>query len=155
MGVIFNSKSLSNFSLPVLAQEFYNHNSTIFKVFVIGDWFQVVKRKSLPNLKMNSGTKDISLSTSNILAFEPVYFDSQDSNFGAKLAAVREDSELTDEELVSRATEPPHEVVKSLVQGIRKHMGLSLFGFDMVTEKETGFHAVIDVNYFPGRDFED
>ena len=55
MGVIFNEKGLSHFTLPVMAQEFYNHNSTIFKVFVIGDWFQIVKRKSLPNLKMNTG----------------------------------------------------------------------------------------------------
>ena len=28
---------------------------------------------------------------------------------------------------------------------------LSLFGYDVITRKETGHHAVIDVNYFPSK----
>ena len=55
MSVVFNRERLSRLSTPVMVQELYNHNSTIFKVFVIGDWIHVVKRKSLPNLEINTG----------------------------------------------------------------------------------------------------
>lgn len=53
MGIVFNEKGLHQFTPPFVAQEFYNHNNVIFKVFVIGDTYQVVKRKSLPNLPEN------------------------------------------------------------------------------------------------------
>lgn len=41
---------MHSFKPPFIVQEFYNHNSTIFKVFVIGDYLYVVKRSSLPNM---------------------------------------------------------------------------------------------------------
>lgn len=37
-----------------------------------------------------------------------------------------------------------------MAEFIRKHLGLSLFGFDVITHVSTGKHACIDVNYFPG-----
>jgi Inositol 1,3,4-trisphosphate 5/6-kinase ATP-grasp domain len=33
---------------------------------------------------------------------------------------------------------------------IRTQLGLSLFGFDVITNVSTGKHGCIDVNYFPG-----
>jgi hypothetical protein len=50
MGIVFNEKGLHDFQPPFLVQEFYNHNATIFKVFVVGDVTYVQKRKSLPNV---------------------------------------------------------------------------------------------------------
>lgn len=37
-----------------------------------------------------------------------------------------------------------------MAEFIRKELGLSLFGFDVITHVSTGKHACIDVNYFPG-----
>jgi hypothetical protein len=30
---------------------------------------------------------------------------------------------------------------------------MSLFGFDVITQVETGNHAVVDINYFPSKPF--
>jgi hypothetical protein len=50
MGVAFDEKGIHSFKPPILVQEYYNHNAAIFKVFVVGDFSFIVKRKSLPNL---------------------------------------------------------------------------------------------------------
>jgi inositol-1,3,4-trisphosphate 5/6-kinase/inositol-tetrakisphosphate 1-kinase len=42
------------------------------------------------------------------------------------------------------------DIVDSLVEEFKKTLNLSLFGIDVIVEKGTGKHAVIDVNVFPG-----
>ena len=54
--------------------------------------------------------------------FEPVYFDSQDSDFGSKLKAIRNPSKESDEELVQSTPIPPNETIKALVNSIQKHL---------------------------------
>lgn len=54
MNLIEFGEGLHDFDPPFVVQEFLNHNNTIFKVFVIGDQYQVVKRKSIPNLPHKS-----------------------------------------------------------------------------------------------------
>jgi D-alanine-D-alanine ligase-like ATP-grasp enzyme len=46
--------------------------------------------------------------------------------------------------------DPPLDTVKHVAGALSATLGLSLLGFDMVTNTKTGQHAVIDVNYFPG-----
>eukprot|EP01118_Nematostelium_gracile_P003960 TRINITY_DN1469_c0_g1_i2.p1 TRINITY_DN1469_c0_g1~~TRINITY_DN1469_c0_g1_i2.p1 ORF type:complete len:318 (+),score=87.92 TRINITY_DN1469_c0_g1_i2:59-955(+) len=128
MGIVFNTEGLSQFKFPYLIQEFYNHNATIFKVFVVGEKIHIEKRKSLPNL--NRELK------------ENIYFDSQ-LPLGPQLEKFSSPTEETD------MKEPPMETIVLLTKSLRKHMNLSLLGFDMITERETGYHAIIDVNYFP------
>lgn len=50
MGVVFNEAGLHDFEPPFVAQEFYNHNATIFKIFVLGDSIDCIRRKSVPNV---------------------------------------------------------------------------------------------------------
>lgn len=50
----------------------------------------------------------------------------------------------------ARLADPPLETVKHVAEGLSSRLGLSLLGFDMVTNTKTGQHAIIDVNYFPG-----
>lgn len=40
--------------------------------------------------------------------------------------------------------------MKAMAQVLGETFGLSIFGFDVITNVATGKHAVIDINYFPG-----
>lgn len=42
------------------------------------------------------------------------------------------------------------DVVNAVVNEFREKLNLTLFGIDIIVEKETGRHAIIDVNVFPG-----
>lgn len=44
------------------------------------------------------------------------------------------------------------EKIKSIIQVLRKKIGLLLAGFDVVIDNTTGNHAVIDINVFPSYD---
>lgn len=41
------------------------------------------------------------------------------------------------------------ERIRGLSEGISQSLGLTLFGFDVITRVEDGVHAAVDVNYFP------
>ena len=45
---------------------------------------------------------------------------------------------------------PSSEILKDLVSSVTKSLNLSLFGFDVIVENDTGMHYVIDINAFPG-----
>ena len=38
-----------------------------------------------------------------------------------------------------------------IFQIISSNQNLTMFGIDVVVEKGTGHHAVVDINYFPGK----
>jgi inositol-1,3,4-trisphosphate 5/6-kinase/inositol-tetrakisphosphate 1-kinase len=50
MGIVFEEKGIHEFSTPIVAQEFFNHDGVLWKVFVVGNSFTAVKKKSIPNL---------------------------------------------------------------------------------------------------------
>lgn len=45
---------------------------------------------------------------------------------------------------------PSDEVIRELSRALRQALGVSLFGIDIIINNQTGQHAVIDVNAFPG-----
>lgn len=45
---------------------------------------------------------------------------------------------------------PSDEVIRELSRALRQALGVSLFGIDVIINNQTGQHAVIDVNAFPG-----
>lgn len=45
---------------------------------------------------------------------------------------------------------PPPAIVQAIAASLRRELGVCIFGFDLITDRETGQHAVVDVNYFPG-----
>jgi len=67
MGIIHNEKGLhgTKLQVPMLVQEFKNHNGVIMKIYTIGDHIHVVRRSSLRNVKQD-------------IQQNPVIFDSQD-----------------------------------------------------------------------------
>ena len=45
---------------------------------------------------------------------------------------------------------PSDEVIRELSRALRQALGVSLFGIDVIINNQTGQHAVIDINAFPG-----
>lgn len=45
---------------------------------------------------------------------------------------------------------PNDEVIRALSRALRQALGVSLFGIDIIINNQTGQHAVIDINAFPG-----
>jgi inositol-1,3,4-trisphosphate 5/6-kinase/inositol-tetrakisphosphate 1-kinase len=137
MGIVFNEKGMHSFKPPFIVQEFYNHNSTIFKVFVIGDYLYVVKRSSLPNMP--------SQFNENI---PTIFFDSQHP-LDTQIEKYKNFIDKPIEEESNELQPPSYETLLKISKAISSALGLSLFGFDVITQVKTGYHAVIDVNYFP------
>lgn len=40
--------------------------------------------------------------------------------------------------------------MKAMMESLRDTFGVSIFGFDVITNAKTGKHGIIDINYFPG-----
>jgi Inositol 1,3,4-trisphosphate 5/6-kinase ATP-grasp domain/Inositol 1,3,4-trisphosphate 5/6-kinase pre-ATP-grasp domain len=81
MGIVLNSRGLTNLEMPCLLQEYANHRAILFKVYVLGDEIHVFSRLSLPDLPTDSSELE------SLLPF--VEFDSQRpyptrNNFGLK-----------------------------------------------------------------------
>lgn len=48
---------------------------------------------------------------------------------------------------------PSDDVIRELSRSLREALGVSLFGIDVIINNQTGQHAVIDINAFPGMPF--
>ncbi|XAR71527.1 Inositol-pentakisphosphate 2-kinase [Bertholletia excelsa] len=75
MSLLFNSDGIKELKLkpPVVFQEFVNHGGVIFKVYVVGEYVQCVKRRSLPDVsaeKMGNSEGLLSFSQISNLARE-------------------------------------------------------------------------------------
>ncbi|XP_062119736.1 inositol-tetrakisphosphate 1-kinase 2-like [Humulus lupulus] len=135
MWVVLNSKGFESVKdqTPLLVQEYVNHGEVVFKVYVVGDHVECVKRRSLADIHITE-EEDGEWSGVSILPF------SQISN----AATVEHESAKVDD-----AEMPPPKLVAELGRELRKALGLRLFNFDVIRESE-GKYAVIDINYFPG-----
>jgi len=45
---------------------------------------------------------------------------------------------------------PNDDVIREISKALRQALGVSLFGIDIIINNQTGQHAVIDINAFPG-----
>ncbi|CAL9756400.1 unnamed protein product [Musa acuminata subsp. burmannicoides] len=136
MSLVFCRDSLRKLKPPLVLQEFVNHGGVIFKVFVVGDYVQCVKRKSLPDvsqeeLECSEGSFTFS-QVSNMTTQDPVGVDYYMN--------------------LDKAEMPPLSFVTEIARGLRRLMGLHLFNFDMIRDLKAGgnHYLVIDINYFPG-----
>lgn len=50
---------------------------------------------------------------------------------------------------------PNDDVIQAISKTLRKTLGISLFGIDIIINNQTGQHAVIDINAFPGESKND
>ncbi|XWS65047.1 hypothetical protein CRYUN_Cryun05aG0057300 [Craigia yunnanensis] len=134
MHLIFDNHGLKKLTAPFVLQEFVNHDGVIFKVYVAGEYFRCVKRKSLPDI---SEEKMVKLKVS--LSF------SQVSNLVAAGDGGGEGCDFDKTEM------PPESLVKELVKGLKEELRLNLFNFDVIRDvKSKENYLVVDINYFPG-----
>uniref|UniRef100_A0A4X1SKS2 Inositol-tetrakisphosphate 1-kinase n=5 Tax=Sus scrofa TaxID=9823 RepID=A0A4X1SKS2_PIG len=133
MAIVFNQEGLSAIQPPCVVQNFINHNAVLYKVFVVGESYTVVQRPSLKNF--SAGTSDR----------ESIFFNSHN------VSKPESSSVLTALDKIEGVFErPSDEVIRALSRALRQALGVSLFGIDIIINNQTGQHAVIDINAFPG-----
>ena len=148
MGIVLHEAGLNHIGCtPCLLQEYANHNSILFKVYVLGDTVHVFSRPSIPDLPTHPN---------DLQHLDPyVEFDSQHpyptlADFGLSSDIMPSSSSLLDDDLKHPASSSlllQPEDLTPIVASLRNAFGLELFGFDIL-------HAghvllVVDVNYFP------
>lgn len=100
---------------------------------MVGESYTVVQRPSLKNF--SAGTSDR----------ESIFFNSHN------VSKPESSSVLTELDKIEGVFErPSDEVIRELSRALRQALGVSLFGIDIIINNQTGQHAVIDVNAFPG-----
>ena len=122
-----------------IVQEFVNHDATLYKVYVLGDFVNVYRRNSLPNLPSDTSEATIDL----------VEFDSQRPYPKLKDFGMDDTSDSDTTDPVRTAPLVTSDEVKPIVQALKKAFGLELFGFDILMGSNNGDCFVVDVNYFP------
>ncbi|XP_077411531.1 inositol-tetrakisphosphate 1-kinase-like isoform X1 [Vanacampus margaritifer] len=133
MAIIFSEDDLKDVKPPCVIQSFINHNAVLYKVFVVGDSYTVVERPSLKNFPAGPADR------------KAIFFNSHN------VSKPESSSDLTSRENVEGVSQPPSDdVIRELSRSLRQALGVSLFGIDVIINNQTGQHAVIDVNAFPG-----
>uniref|UniRef100_A0A8C5E234 Inositol-tetrakisphosphate 1-kinase n=1 Tax=Gouania willdenowi TaxID=441366 RepID=A0A8C5E234_GOUWI len=133
MAIIFSEEDLKDVKPPCVIQSFINHNAVLYKVFVVGDSYTVVERPSLKNFPTGPAER------------KAIFFNSHN------VSKPESSSDLTSRENVEGVSQPPSDdVIRELSRSLRQALGVSLFGIDVIINNQTGQHAVIDINAFPG-----
>ncbi|GLV35794.1 hypothetical protein CBL_01054 [Carabus blaptoides fortunei] len=136
MSIIFSEKYLADCKPPCVAQTFINHNAVLYKIFIIGAQHYVVERPSLKNFYATDRPT--------------IFFDSQD----VSKADSRSTLSILDpaDILPQNCQTPDQDRLSEIVNTIRKELGMSLLGIDVIIENSTGKYAIIDINAYPGYD---
>ncbi|XP_053700269.1 inositol-tetrakisphosphate 1-kinase [Synchiropus splendidus] len=133
MAIIFSEDDLKDVRPPCVIQSFINHNAVLYKVFVVGDSYTVVERPSLKNFPAGPADR------------KAIFFNSHN------VSKPESSSDLTSREHVEGVSLPPSDdVIRELSRSLRQALGVSLFGIDVIINNQSGRHAVIDINAFPG-----
>ncbi|CAL8467809.1 g7347 [Coccomyxa elongata] len=145
MIIIFGRRECASWSeiiFPAIAQPFINHGGVVHKVSVLGDQVHVTQRPSIPDVHLAHKSR------AEIERLAAVRFDSQNI---AALSQVLEDAypamQAHDEDEASGALD--FGVITAAAGYLRKELDFHIFGFDVIIEKGTGQHYIVDLNYFP------
>ncbi|CAL1399484.1 unnamed protein product [Linum trigynum] len=145
MILIFNREGLDKLKPPIVLQEFVNHGGVIFKVYVVGDYVQCVKRKSLPDVIPGSISSESSVPFSQVSNITTPYRKNDDDDDDNDKYDYYKAMQLDGAEM------PPQSFVVDLARGLRSATKLHLFNFDVIRDStRENKYLVIDINYFPG-----
>ncbi|XP_010880764.1 inositol-tetrakisphosphate 1-kinase isoform X2 [Esox lucius] len=133
MAIIFSEEDLKDVKPPCVIQNFINHNAVLYKVYVVGDSYTVVERPSIRNFPSGPvGRKSIFFHSHNVSKPEC-------------------SSDLNSRDNVEGVSRVPNDnVIRDMTRFLRQALDVSLFGIDIIICNQTGRHAVIDINAFPG-----
>jgi hypothetical protein len=144
--VVTREEGLRLVKTPAIIQEYANHDGVLFKVYVLGDHIRVFRRESLPNLGPNA--RSIAFDSQKAYPRDRD-FEAQGQGQGhAEGAARRRPSGGGWGDGVGGPEVCPA-VVSQAAEQLKRHLGLELFGFDLIVARGTGELLVVDVNYFP------
>jgi len=169
--VIVNSCDYHLIQSPCVVQQYFNHNSRLYKVYVMDDDVDIFERSSLPDL------------TTDIKKLKSVAFDSRNhyptiNDFSMHDNFTTNQIDINSIENTNHLLTVYRDQFEATAKLISKEFGLSLFGFDVIIptnivntnmyqtnyerihsiEQKVGFDnsydqlgplVVIDVNYFP------
>ncbi|KAG2722355.1 hypothetical protein I3760_02G124600 [Carya illinoinensis] len=140
MAIVFKIEDFKDLSvpLPAVVQEYVDHSSTLYKFYVMGENVFHAVKKSTPNANML-----MKLSESNGL--KPLIFDS------LKSLPIANDDKHGGCGNYSKATNHSIdlELVTDAANWLMRKLDLTIFGFDVVIQDDTGDHVIVDVNYLP------
>jgi inositol-1,3,4-trisphosphate 5/6-kinase/inositol-tetrakisphosphate 1-kinase len=169
MAVLLQPSALHKIPTPCVCQEYVNHDSWLYKVYVLGDFCSVYKRRSLPNLPTTASaapscaSAGVGTTTTRRSIKDMIAFDSQRPyprlrDFGYESSSTLEGMEasasshshthaMPDTNVKPRVTA---DEIRPIVTALKAAFGLELFGFDiLVTSAPDDRLLVVDVNYFP------
>lgn len=135
MAVIFNEKGVKDCHPPCVAQSFINHNAILYKIYMVGDEYFVVDRPSLKNFYPSD--------------HETIFFDSHDVSKADSTSSL---SILDPSDKIMLTSRPDSAKLQRIVCTIRKELGMSLLGIDVIIENGSGRYGIIDINAYPGYD---
>ena len=159
MLIALKESALTKLPAKSIVQEFVNHDATLYKVYVLGDFVNVYKRHSLPNLPA-----DLSKATVDLVEFDSQRPYPKLKDFGLNVDDSSDSSNINSNSTSNNNTtdqccnsSSSHhststvtvEEVKPIVDVLKRAFGLELFGFDILMGSNNGECFVVDVNYFP------
>ncbi|XP_039117767.1 inositol-tetrakisphosphate 1-kinase 6 isoform X1 [Dioscorea cayenensis subsp. rotundata] len=138
MALVFKLEDFQDLSvpLPAIAQEYVDHGSLLFKFYVLGDKVFYAIKKSMPNA-------NVLVSSSEKTGFSPLQFNSLKS-----LPVAKEDQPSSDVQKISEQS-LDLELVHQAANWLRTTLGLTIIGFDVVIQEDSGDHVIVDLNYLP------
>ncbi|CAN4076186.1 unnamed protein product [Withania somnifera] len=136
MAIVFKSDSYKdlNVPLPAIVQEYVDHSSTMFKLYVVGKKIFFAIKKSTPNA-------DTLIKLAEEKGLKPLLFDS--------LKSLPVDKDKLQKRQNEDNKRIDHELVTDAANWLRRVLNLTVFGFDVVIQEGTGDHVIVDVNYLP------
>ncbi|KAG5530348.1 hypothetical protein RHGRI_025327 [Rhododendron griersonianum] len=116
-------------------QEYVDHSSSVFKFYVLGEKVFYAVKKSMPNADslMKLSEKKYGL--------KPLLFDSLKS-----LPTSKENQNHGDGNCQNANHEMDIQLVTDAACWLRRMLNLTIFGFDVVIQENTGDHVIVDVN---------
>ncbi|XP_046382795.1 inositol-tetrakisphosphate 1-kinase-like [Ischnura elegans] len=159
MAIIFNEAGVKDCFPPCVAQSFVSHNAVLYKIFFVGDEFEIVERPSLKNfypsdqetIFFDSHEVSKADSTSSLSILDPEDLKKLFERNSVKLP-VDDIQSLPDQHPLLTPYPPDSNCIKSLRKVLRETLGMKLLGADLVWELGTGRYAIIDINVYPGYD---
>uniref|UniRef100_A0A8C7VL20 Inositol-tetrakisphosphate 1-kinase a n=1 Tax=Oncorhynchus mykiss TaxID=8022 RepID=A0A8C7VL20_ONCMY len=162
MAIIFSEEDLKDVKPPCVIQNFINHDAVLYKVYVVGEAYYVVERPSIRNFPSGPAGQIYPIPSFKMYSFptaynthhlpgfcfperKPIFFHSHDVS---KPECASDLNSRDNVEGVSRV--PIDDVIREISRCLRRALDVSLFGIDIIISNQTGQHAVIDINAFPG-----
>jgi len=162
MALVGRREDLGQLQGPLVLQEFVNHGGVLFKVYVVGEDVTLVRRPSLPDVSESGvpvGLQQIHRVSGHAAAEQLQSCPrSQQEDGSVWNPSSRRSQRLRDNRACTcpacvhgEHPEPPSDLVHQLAAEMRHRLGLRLFNFDLIREKDRpDNYFVIDINYFPG-----